>query len=70
MERVNVVSTNIRSIGYDASTMILEVEFNNGTVYQYYDVPEDLYEGIMTAESHGKFLASYIKKGGYHYAQV
>ncbi len=70
MERVNVVSTNIRSIGYDASTMILEVEFNNGTVYQYYDVPEDLYEGIMTAESHGKFLASYIKKGGYRYAQV
>lgn len=70
MERVNVVSTNIRSIGYDASTMILEVEFNNGTVYQYYDVPEALYEGLMAADSHGKYLNEYIKKGGYSYARV
>jgi len=70
MERVNVVSSNIRSIGYDASARVLEVEFNNGTVYQYYDVPEELYDGLMAAESHGKFFASYIKKGGYRYAQV
>lgn len=70
MERINVVSSNIRSVGYDAFDMVLEVEFNNGTVYQYYDVPEALYKGLMSADSHGKFLTEYIKKGGYRYERV
>lgn len=70
MERIYVVSSNIRSIGYDASSMILEVEFLNGSIYQYYDVPEALYEGLMAADSHGKFLNEYIKKGGYRYDRV
>ena len=50
--------------------MILEVEFLNGFIYQYYDVPEVLYEGIMSAESHGKYLNEYIKKGGYRFERV
>ena len=70
MERMYVVSSNIRSIGYDASSMILEVEFLNGSIYQYYGVPEALYEGLMAADSHGKFLNEYIKKGGYRYDRV
>ena len=43
MERKNVVSSNIKSIGYDESAMVLEVEFNNGAVYQYYNVPLYIY---------------------------
>ena len=50
--------------------MVLEIEFLNGAVYQYYDVPQSIYDGLMAADSHGKFLASYVKKGGYRYAQV
>ena len=50
--------------------MILEVEFLNGSIYQYYDVPEALYVGIMSAESHGKYLNEYIKKGGYRFERV
>ncbi len=70
MERQFVSSSNIASIGYDPNNMILEVEFLNGAVYQYYDVPQSIYEGLITADSHGKFLAVYIKKGGYRYTQV
>lgn len=58
------------SIGYDPGNMILEIEFLSGSVYQYYDVPQSIYDGLMAADSHGKFLAAYIKKGGYRYAQV
>jgi len=70
MERQYVSSSNIVSIGFDPDNMILEVEFLNGAVYQYYDVPQSIYDGLMAADSHGKYLAAYIKKGGYRYAQV
>lgn len=70
MERQYVSSSNIASIGYDPVNMVLEIEFLNGAVYQYYDVPQSIYDGLMAADSHGKFLASYVKKGGYRYAQV
>lgn len=70
MERQYVSSSNIASIGYDHDNMVLEVEFLNGSVYQYYDLPQSVYEGLMAADSHGKFLAAYVKKGGYRYAKV
>ena len=70
MERQYVSSSNIASIGYDSGNMVLEIEFLSGSVYQYYDVPQSIYDGLMAADSHGKFLAAYIKKGGYRYAQV
>jgi len=70
MERIQVKSSNIASIGYDEASSILEVEFNSGDVYQYYDVPKGEYEGMMAADSHGKYLNTAIKKGGYRYSKV
>lgn len=66
----NVTSSNILSIGYDPDNMILEVEFTTGAVYQYYDVPQSIYDGLMAADSHGTFLSAYVKKGGYRYSHV
>lgn len=70
MERTYVTSSNIASIGYDADQMILEVEFNYGSVYQYFDVPESVYEGLMAADSHGKYFDTYVKKAGYRYEKL
>lgn len=70
MERTYVNSSNIASIGYDASQMILEVEFNYGTVYQYFDVPQSVYEGLMSADSHGRYFDAYVKKAGYRYERI
>lgn len=70
MERQYVSSSNIASIGYDVDNMVLEVEFLNGSIYQYYDVPQIIYDGLMAADSHGKYLAAYIKKGGYRYTRI
>lgn len=70
MERQYVSSSNIASIGYDASDMILEVEFLNGAIYQYYDVPQSVYDGLMSASSHGSYLDAYVKKGGYRYRKI
>lgn len=69
MYRVPVISSNISSIGYDPASAVLEVEFSNGAVYQYFDVPEHLYQGLMSASSHGGFLNDYIKYN-YRYQRV
>lgn len=68
MERIPVSSSNIASIGYDNGAQILEVEFHNGAIYQYSEVPEWEYEGLMSASSKGTYLHSNIKK--YPYARL
>lgn len=69
MQRQPVSSSNIASIGYDQATQILEVEFLNSTVYQYFNVPLPVYEALMAAGSHGTYLNAYIK-GHYQYQKV
>lgn len=64
MKRTPVDSSNISSIGYDEGSNTLEIEFHGGTVYQYFDVPLNVYDGIMEAGSKGQYLAQHIK--GYH----
>lgn len=69
MDREYVASSNIESIGYDKDNSILEVGFLNGTVYQYFDVPEEIWDAFREADSKGRFLNSKIK-GNYSYSQV
>jgi len=69
MKRQKVSSSNLASIGYDADNQILEIEFNHGGVYQYYDVPGDVYDDLMNADSHGKYFAAYIKND-YEYQKM
>lgn len=70
MNRTRVSSSNIASIGYDSGTQTLEVEFLDGSVYQYHNVPSGVHQGLMGASSHGSYLDTYIKKGGYRYSKV
>lgn len=69
MNRQPVTSSNIASIGYDADSQTLEIEFLNGGVYQYFDVPQNTHNELMNASSHGQYLAQYIK-GVYRYSKV
>lgn len=47
MDRYSVASSNISAVGYDEQFETLEVEFLNGSIYQYYNVPRNLYEQLM-----------------------
>lgn len=69
MQRYSVASSNITSIGYDPAIETLEVEFWSGSVYQYYNVPENIYEQLKKASSKGRFLHTYIKNA-YPYSRV
>jgi len=61
MNRTPVSSDNLMSVGYEPSSMTLEIEFKSGRIYQYFDVPETVYQELMTAPSHGKFFNAYIR---------
>lgn len=69
MDRNHVASSNIASIGYDEGAETLEIEFLNGSIYQYYNVPSGLYEQLMQEGSKGRFLNTYIKNA-YPYSRV
>jgi hypothetical protein len=62
MERQPVTSSNIRGIGYDPKSQILEIEFHGSGIYQYFKVPQTVYNALMTASSHGSYFAHYIRK--------
>jgi hypothetical protein len=69
MERDTVNSSHIESIGYDEITMILEVEFKKGEIYQYYSIPSAIYYALMSASSHGSYLKENIE-GNYRYLKI
>ncbi|MFT5691586.1 MAG: hypothetical protein ACI92E_000915 [Oceanicoccus sp.] len=62
-------SSNVAAVGYDGNSDTLQVEFHNGGTYQYFDVPEPLFESLRDADSVGSFLAEHIK-GSYRYSKV
>ena len=59
MQRTQVDSSNVRSIGWEDNT--LEVEFNSGALYQYIGVPKSLFDEMLASNSKGQFLNSKIK---------
>ena len=61
-----VESSMIASAGYDPEDRTLVVLFNSGKAYEYYDVPPEEYEGLMEAESKGRYMRANII-GGYAY---
>jgi len=70
MNRFLVASSNIATIGYDAATSTLEIEFQGGSVYQYFDVPERIFTALRTATSPGTFFDSNVKKAGYRFRHI
>src|SRR5688572_3679593 len=70
MEREPVDSTNLASVGYDPETQVLEIEFQSGGVYQYYDVPVELYEELMSASSHGSYFVHFIRDAEYRSERI
>lgn len=69
MFMMSVSSGNLDSAGYDECLKILHIQFNNGSLYEYYDVPKNIYLGLITASSAGKYFAEYIK-GKYNYSRI
>jgi hypothetical protein len=54
-------SSVVLRIDYNASTGILKITFVSGKVYDYENVPEDVYVAMKTSGSKGIFFNEHIK---------
>jgi lysyl-tRNA synthetase, class II len=54
-------STVIKSFDYDAEKKILKVEFSNGSIYLYRDVPQVIYKDLNDSPSKGQYFNNQIK---------
>jgi KTSC domain len=62
MKREHISSSMMASVGYDAHTRTLEIEFVRGGVYQYLDVPAPEHEALIAATSKGRFFQVRIQR--------
>lgn len=58
--RFPVVSTVFRTIGYDSEMRLLDVEFQKGSVFRYFDVPAHVYSELLRSEVKGQFYQKHI----------
>ena len=54
-------STVIRSIEYNPATAVLTIVFVTGSVYEYYEVPQEVYEQFKSYREKGVFYNGHIK---------
>jgi hypothetical protein len=61
MEMIPVGSSNIAAVGYDDESGELVVEFISGGVYSYPGVTREVYDGLMSAPSKGRYFFQAIR---------
>jgi hypothetical protein len=69
MQRAFVESTTLRSAGHDAQSAVLELQFCNGAVYQYWLVPPRVYRDLLRAYSKGVYFNQNIR-GRFPYQRI
>lgn len=64
-------SSQIAAVGYNKNTQQLKVEFiYNGSQYLYFDIPEEIFTGLINAPSVGSYFNAAVKHGGFRYQKV
>ena len=69
---IAIQSDNVRAAGYDADSLVMTVQFDNGALYEYHDVPADLWESFISAQPHPWSQVGYprLVQGGVSYKRV
>jgi len=62
-------SSVVAGVEYDDESRQLDIRFASGKRYRYFDVPADIYAGLLDAESQGKFFNKEIKDA-YRFEEV
>jgi len=61
IKRQPVKSRILRSVGYDDTTKILEIEFQSGLLFQYLGVPPKVYADLMHSGEIGKYFSEKVR---------
>lgn len=60
-EPVLLQSTTLASASYDQQQSLLQLEFRNGAIYQYFQVPANRYRDLLNADSKGSYFNRCIR---------
>lgn len=63
-------SSTIQAVGYEVATQTLRITFRSGAVYEYDNVPENVYVGLLQAPSHGAHFSAHIREAGFEFREV
>lgn len=66
---VSIKSSNLQFASYNTTHKVLKVTFNNGSIYEYYDIPWQIFTKFRMAESQGKYFNTNISKN-YKYQKL
>lgn len=58
---IPVNSSNLAAVDYDEVTQTLYIQFHSGGRYKYFNVPAYIYQGLLNADSKGKYHHAHIK---------
>jgi len=59
---VEIKSSNLKFAVYNTNTKTLTTTFNNGSIYEYYDLPWDIFTKLRMTESQGKYFNEHISR--------
>ncbi|PYK56289.1 MAG: KTSC domain-containing protein [Verrucomicrobia bacterium] len=69
MTRQLIISTGLKSVGYDAVAHVIEVELLSGRIQRYFDVPQPVYEALKAALSKTQYFNDNVA-GKYESCQI
>jgi hypothetical protein len=62
----HVQSSMMTFVKYDDDACELDITFTSGKTYRYLEVPMEIYDGLLDAESKGEFFNDNIKDAFIH----
>lgn len=66
---IPVNSTLLSGVSYEANSTLLHLDFRDGSLYHYFGVPVEVYEGLLAAESKGVYFNRRIR-GAFQHARL
>jgi|GEM_PF-606537 len=70
MLRRPIRSTSLKSVGYDATALTLEIEYRNGRVVRYVGVSAAVHAALLAVPGKAQFVAQVLEGGPYQREQV
>jgi hypothetical protein len=65
-----ITSSHLRAAGYDPGSRTLWVQFERGEIYQYDDVPPDLYQLMIESQPHPWSAVNRVLRADHAYRRL
>lgn len=62
IRRIPIESSALATVGYSQRRRALEIEFRNGAIYRYLEVPPAVYQALLEAPSKARFYDQNIRR--------